>query len=34
MLTEVTSTKGVFSTMVGMKKIEHIKENIQILQDV
>ncbi|PFA62894.1 hypothetical protein CN378_17800 [Bacillus sp. AFS015802] len=34
MLTEVTSSKGVFSTMVGMKKIEHIKENIEILQGV
>ncbi|UXH46462.1 aldo/keto reductase [Rossellomorea vietnamensis] len=34
MLTEVTSTKGVFSTMVGMKKVEHIKENIHILQGV
>ncbi|MCR8848201.1 aldo/keto reductase [Rossellomorea sp. SC111] len=32
MLMEVTSTKGVFSTMVGMKKIEHIEKNIQILQ--
>jgi aryl-alcohol dehydrogenase-like predicted oxidoreductase len=31
MLREVTLTKGVFSTMVGMKKIEHIKENIQIM---
>ncbi len=33
MLTEVTSNKGVFSTMVGMKKIEHIEENIQIFRE-
>ncbi|MCP3742021.1 hypothetical protein [Rossellomorea sp. BNER] len=31
-LLEVTQNKGIFSTMVGMKQIDHIKENIQIFQ--
>jgi aryl-alcohol dehydrogenase-like predicted oxidoreductase len=31
-LLEVIQNKGIFSTMIGMKQIEHIKENIQIVQ--
>ncbi|MEI2666275.1 aldo/keto reductase [Rossellomorea sp. LJF3] len=31
-LLEVIQNKGIFSTMVGMKQIKHIKENIQIFQ--
>ncbi|XXM73148.1 aldo/keto reductase [Lysinibacillus sphaericus] len=29
-LKTIAQTKGVFSTMVGMKKVHHIKENIEI----
>ncbi|OIU72805.1 aldo/keto reductase [Rossellomorea aquimaris] len=32
-LKTVTGTNGIFSTMVGMKKVAHIKENIEIFQN-
>jgi aryl-alcohol dehydrogenase-like predicted oxidoreductase len=33
-LKTVTHKNGVFSTMVGMKKVPHIKENIEIFQNL